>query len=225
MAETDKQSPSTASAKEELTANRLRKEDDKKEDEKDEVMKRLDRMESMLGKSVDMIELLDKDNKTLKSENATLKAQIAALRGIKAKDVPPKKDVKSEGSVDHDPTKKEVDVHTSEDAATKSPKDTTPTGGALTSSKVAKELDITALVERAVEARLAKSATPTPMAYPNVPAGQGDVFAFIRKAVEEDRKNCGGSYSGDQSFGVHSGRGNDEARAATAKWFTKQYYG
>src|SRR3990167_10281653 len=163
---------------------------------------RFSRVDGLLEKTAEAIGVLAKRQETYESNLSAIVARIS-------KEVPPKSMDSVDGGVDHDPTTKERQEKNerSSDAATKPATSTTETTGAFVkkdagqSAAPAPRISIAKQVELEVEKRLAavlKGGTPAPTAASGA-AATNEIFAFMRKAVAEDRKICGGERSGEHT--------------------------
>lgn len=198
------------------------KKDEKKEDAKmteKSMDARLAAIEGLLEKTAEAIGVLSRRQETYET----------VLNGVISKEVPPKSMEQVSGGVDYDPTKQERQEKNekSADTATKPATSTTATAGAFVKKEDAAEklrITIAKAVETEVEKRVAdlkKGVTPVP----GIVAGGASptVYEFMRKAVEEDRRICGGGFNtgGGEHFGLRAGTGNDSAREQMARFMTK----
>jgi hypothetical protein len=215
--------------------------------ESDHMEKQNDNIEKLLGKMVDAIGGIKTDVANVVKSHAALEARLSRLEKPVRKEVPPKMDAQSKPTDDYNPETGEdarVYDHRSKDSTVDagtnwaSDKGTTMKKSAQVKKAVpapAPAVDIEGLVRKAVEEtnkawetkipELIKAHTPLPAGYPTTEEGRmaaTDIVAFVRKAIEADRANCGGTFNTmEGGFGWKTGEGNDNAKAATAGFLKK----
>lgn len=222
MADEAKKAPPPASDKKDG-------EGDKKEDTHMEksLDARFSRVEGLLEKTAEAIG-------SLAQRQDAYEKNLSLIASRLSKEVPPKSMDSVEGGVDHDPTPLEHQNKNerSADAATKPATPTTETSGAFVKKDAGQpptaqpRISIAKAVELEVAKRLdavLKGSTPIPGAPGAAPTGPEAQFAFMRKAVAEDRKICGGEFNtgGGEHFGLRAGTGNASSREQMARFMTK----
>lgn len=181
---------------------------------------RLDRLEALLGQSVQAIAKQQEQIETLVKVSAVSKEESTQSH------VPPSDDAEQKEArpPGYNPEEESEDNKPSADSDTKTATDTTPTEGAFTKAQFEEALD-KALKEKVP--KLVKAHTPRPYGWTEEMENiNRDPVAFVRKAIEHDREACGGAFTTSEGyFGYKSGRGNDDARRSTALFLQKAFYG
>lgn len=185
------------------------------------------RVNALVDKAVKAVQSSQQREKAYAMKIRALERQIA---GLKAKDVPPKDDVESEGGEKHNPTDDEEDNFPSKDAATTPAHATTSTGGAFTGKS---QEDFDKAVNDAVAKQLAASIpeivkkvrTPTPYGYVDEKGNVLSIPQMVQKAIDFDRKACGGAYQTEESFGFRTGATDMVAKEKSLKYLHKMFNG
>lgn len=184
---------------------------------------RLDRLEALLGKSIQAIGKQQQQIEVLFQASPVRKDSTQSH-------VPPSDDTEQKDArpPEHNPEEEQEDNHPSSDAATKPATSTTGTEGAFTKAEFEAALD--AKLKEFAEKRvpeLVKASTPRPYGYTEEMANiSRDPVAFVRKAIAHDREVCGGPFTTSEGyFGFKSGRGDERARRSTATFLQKAFYG